>query len=83
MPPVLPALVLFAGALTLADAPAQTRQPDPLNARAPVPPAVPQTPPPRAASEPAPVDWRTANDRVARVGGWRTYARETLPERAP
>jgi hypothetical protein len=35
------------------------------------------------AQEAAMVDWRTANDRVARVGGWRTYARETLPERAP
>ena len=23
--------------------------------------------------------WRTANERVARIGGWRTYARDTLP----
>lgn len=29
----------------------------------------------RGADEP-PVSWREANDRVARIGGWRVYARE-------
>lgn len=26
------------------------------------------------------VDWRTANDRVGEIGGWRTYLREAQPQ---
>lgn len=77
MPPALPlaALLLLLGA----SAQAQPR-PDPLDARAPVPPIVHKPVPPKPADDPPPADWRAANERVARVGGWRTYAREKLPE---
>ena len=27
--------------------------------------------------ESAPIDWRAANDEVARIGGWRAYLRES------
>lgn len=30
----------------------------------------------RALGAAEPADWRTANDRVARIGGWRAYTRE-------
>ncbi len=78
-----------AGALLIAclalSATAQSPRPDPADARTPVPPAATRkTSPPPAADDPTPVEWRAANDRVARIGGWRTYARETLPqEKAP
>ncbi|MBI3349713.1 MAG: hypothetical protein HY020_21200 [Burkholderiales bacterium] len=77
MPLALPiaALLLLLGA----NAVAQPR-PDPLNARAPVPPVVHKPVLPRPADDPPPADWRAANEHVSRVGGWRTYAREKLPE---
>ena len=38
----------------------------------------------RAFSDDKPVFWREANDAVARIGGWRVYAREAQqPEPAP
>jgi outer membrane protein TolC len=43
------------------------------------PPATTTTAAPAAAS---PADWRAANERVAKIGGWRTYARDTLPTQA-
>lgn len=61
-----------------AASPSPIRRADPLDAQAPVPPT-------RHASSLAQyrrlgdderVDWKTANDTVARIGGWRTYARE-------
>jgi hypothetical protein len=60
-------------------------RPDPTDAHIKVPPAaVRKTPPPPSADDPPPADWRAANARVERVGGWRTYARETLPpEKTP
>lgn len=70
------ACVLAAG---LAQAqPAPPRPPDPLDARAPVPPALHGSPLTRyrAAGEVALGSWKEANDTVARVGGWRAYARE-------
>jgi hypothetical protein len=34
--------------------------------------------------EPKPLPWREANDTVARIGGWRVYAREAHePQAAP
>ncbi len=53
--------------------------PDPLDPRAPVPPATPRSAFVASrplADQPAPGNWPEANERVARVGGWRTYARE-------
>ena len=88
MPTLFPHMgALFAAwlALNAASAAAQTPRPDPADARAKVPPAVAKkAPPPTSADDPPRVDWRAANDRVERVGGWRTYARETLPpEKTP
>ncbi|ACB33533.1 multi-Cu oxidase [Leptothrix cholodnii SP-6] len=60
---------------TVVRAPAR---PDPLDPRAGVPPLRHRSSLAgyRASKEPAPVDWREANDTTARVGGWRAYARE-------
>jgi len=33
----------------------------------------------RAFSDDKPLSWREANDAVARIGGWRVYAREAQP----
>ncbi len=76
-----PAALAAAMALTGA-AQAQSAQPprsaDPLNPRAAVPP-----PAYRSAlhgyrtwAEVQATPWRAANDEVARIGGWRAYARE-------
>lgn len=53
-------------------------RPDPLDARVPVPAPVytPLVRPLPRAEEPAPDAWQAANARVARIGGWRAYARE-------
>ncbi|MDR7334266.1 hypothetical protein [Roseateles asaccharophilus] len=80
----MPQLFPVAGALLTAcialSATAQPR-PDPADARAKVPPvAIKKAPSPQAAEDPPPADWRAANERVERVGGWRTYARETPPQ---
>jgi hypothetical protein len=68
---------LAAAALTAA---AQTKRPDPLDARAAVPPATHRSALAgyrSAASTPATtIGWKQANDEVARIGGWRAYARE-------
>lgn len=54
-------------------------RPDPTDPAAPVPPLrYPSTLKPRPADV-KPVPWREANDTVARIGGWRQYAREPLP----
>ena len=76
--------VLQAAAQTVASA--RPAPPDPLDAKAAVPA-------PRYASAFArfqrgdadkPVSWREANDTVARIGGWRVYAREAKqPDAAP
>jgi hypothetical protein len=84
MPKLFPRTgALFAAwlAVSAASAAAQIPRPDPADARTKVPPAVARkTPPPASADDPPRVDWRAANARVERVGGWRTYARETLPQ---
>jgi hypothetical protein len=77
MPPALSIAALLL--ISSAAAHAQSR-PDPLDARTPVPPVVHKSPPPKPADNPPPADWRAANQRVERIGGWRTYAREQLPE---
>ncbi len=55
-----------------------TPRPDPLDPKAPVPSvryesAFAQF---RRIGDNKPMDWREANDAVARIGGWRVYARE-------
>jgi hypothetical protein len=81
---LLPACAAAALALP---ASAGTVPPDPLDARAAVPPATYVSPLPRGrTAEPAPVPWREANERVARIGGWRAYNREAAqaePAAAP
>jgi hypothetical protein len=75
--PGLPALAF--AALTAQAQPAP--RPDPLNPAAAVPAVVTVSAIPRDARAPAdkPVSWREANDTVARIGGWRVYAREGRP----
>jgi hypothetical protein len=72
--------LLFAALLTgqvQAQTPTPAR-PDPLDAKAPVPalryePSLAQF---RRTGDEKPVTWRDANEAVARIGGWRVYARE-------
>lgn len=56
----------------------KTARPDPLDSTASVPAlrhasSLPTTPRP---GDDKPISWRDANDTVARIGGWRVYARE-------
>ena len=69
-------LTVLAGATLTAAA--QTVRPDPSDARAAVPPVAYTSAfsgYPRV-GDGKPVTWREANDTVARIGGWRVYARE-------
>lgn len=59
--------------------------PDPLDPQASVPAA---SPPKalrryRAATTPEPGGWREANERVTRIGGWKTYLREAQQPEVP
>ena len=66
--------------------PAPAARPDPLDAKANVPALSYRSPFSRyrGLSDDKPVSWREANDAVARIGGWRVYAREAqLPEATP
>lgn len=89
LPGALGAVVLCAQAQGPADPPA--RRADPLDAAASVPPLLHEsaiTRHRRAAAARAPdaaLPWREANDQVARIGGWRAYAREAqaAPAAAP
>jgi hypothetical protein len=82
LPCAAPAALLVAlsvAALTAQAQPAgKTGRPDPLDPQASVPTLVYRSPfkaDPRA-SDKSPISWREANDAVARIGGWRAYARE-------
>jgi hypothetical protein len=82
------ATAFIAAALTACAAPVDPSLPKagPLNPQADVPPAVYRSsladPAQRAADKP--LDWRQANEEVARIGGWRAYAREAnAPASAP
>lgn len=57
------------------------RTPDPLDARAPVARLVHRSvlADYRAAAEPAMTPWPKANETVNRIGGWRSYLRESQP----
>ena len=66
--------------------PAAVSRPDPLDASAPVPSAIPLSPLARyrPAGEVNVGSWKDANDTVTRIGGWRAYAREgQAPAQAP
>lgn len=84
---LLPAVGCTAALLALAcAASAQTPpRPDPLDPGAMVPRAVHNSPLAgyRRPGDAAAGDWRAVNDAVARIGGWRAYAREaSRPEPA-
>ena len=57
---------------------APATRPDPLDAKASVPALSYRSSFARyrAISDDKPLSWREANDAVARIGGWRVYARE-------
>ena len=69
-------LTALAGATVTAAA--QTARPDPSDARATVPPVAYTSPFSGYArvGDSKPLTWHEANDTVARIGGWRVYARE-------
>ena len=78
-PHALPSLLFtwLLAAQAQAQPPTATR-PDPLDPKAQVPlvryeSTLPQS---RRIGDDKPVTWREANDTVARIGGWRVYARE-------
>ena len=77
-PIVLGFILLVASAGAVAQPTAGSGRPDPMDARAPVPPAVHQSPfahyRPFAAEVLGP--WKVVNDEVGRIGGWKVYARE-------
>jgi len=80
-PPILWALLLLAALSTAAPCAAEPR-PDPLDATAPVPALKFSSllASFRTLGEDKPVPWKQANDTTARIGGWRTHARDA---RAP
>ena len=66
--------------------PAPAARPDPLDATASVPAPTYNSPFARFRSlgDDKPISWREANDAVARIGGWRVYAREAQqPDATP
>lgn len=87
LPAVTVALTVAAAALTAhAQATARPGRPDPLDPKARVPALAYRSSLTmhKPTAEDKPVSWREANDNVARIGGWRVYAREAqLPEPAP
>jgi len=74
-------------ALASTAAAAQTAppRPDPLDARAAVPRVEHRSALAgyRAHVPAEPADWRAANERVNRIGGWRSYAREATSPESP
>ena len=87
MPHALPSLLcsVFLTTSALAQTAPTDRRPDPLDPKAKVPvlryeSAIAQH---RPWSDEKVVSWREANDAVARIGGWRVYAREARQADAP
>lgn len=74
----LGALLLALGSVQAQNTAPATR-PDPLNAQAAVPAPVYSSSLAsyRRHADAEPIGWREANDNVARIGGWRAYARES------
>lgn len=81
---LMPAALLASLSIPALTAQAQTQpvprvsRPDPLDAKANVPALAYESSfsHQRKLGEEKPVSWREANDTVARIGGWRVYARE-------
>jgi hypothetical protein len=82
---LLPAACLFAVVTTSAQGPAHSAPADPLDPQAQVPQTVHSTSLShyRRWRDETLLPWREANDRVARIGGWRAYAREAARADAP
>jgi hypothetical protein len=83
---LLPAALCIAAAAAQAQAAVQPARPDPLDAQAKVPALAYESSLAtyRRSSNDKPLSWREANDNVARIGGWRVYAREAQqPAAAP
>lgn len=82
----LAALIALAALSAQAQPAPRSPRPDPLDPQASVPPlryTSSLQPADRSAAAP-PIAWREANDAVARIGGWRVYAREAQqPDPAP
>ena len=76
---VIAAALSLAALAALAESAQPPSRPDPLDAKASVPPVVYRSSLPmvRAADAETPITWREANDNVTRIGGWRSYARES------
>jgi hypothetical protein len=83
--PWLVAAGLWLSAHVLAQPASPPARPDPLDARASVPPArhdsVLQRY--RGGGEVKVGNWKDANDTVTRIGGWRSYLREAAQPEAP
>lgn len=82
---LLPALLCAAAAAAQSQPAKPAPRPDPLDAAAAVPAAVHLSSFAnyRRLRADDPIGWRQANDEVARIGGWRAYAREAQrPEAA-
>ncbi len=75
-------VLVAASAGAVAQPSAGPGRPDPMDARAPVPPVVHHSPfaqyRPFAAEVLGP--WKAVNDEVGRIGGWKVYAREVYEE---
>jgi hypothetical protein len=76
---------LCAGGVAAQSRPSAMSARDPLDAAQPVPAIQHRSAiaTHRRHAEQALVPWREANDTVARIGGWRTYAREVSPGDVP
>ena len=87
VPYALPVTLLVSALSTAAQqAPTRSARPDPLDAKAGVPATTYESSftQYRRLGEEKVVSWREANDNVARIGGWRVYAREAQqPDPAP
>jgi hypothetical protein len=81
--PLLASLMLAPATMTVvaAEPERRTARPDPTDAAAVVPKAAYESSlrPVRRPADAKPPSWREANDTVTRIGGWRAYARESLP----
>lgn len=79
-------LCALAFAATAQTPPSTARKADPLDASVAVPPVTYESALGRyrRAVEDKAIPWRESNDAAARIGGWRTYAREAQqPDPAP
>lgn len=86
LPIALPAALLIATLTAQAQSTARAAKPDPLDSNASVPALAYESSLSRfrRPGDEKPVSWREANDSVARIGGWRVYAREAQqPDPAP